>query len=77
MKRQILTFVALATVAVGAAIAGNAVKSVNNAGPIGSTTCVTTVACHPGEAANCEFSTIKYAGDDGLGNCDQPLARDN
>lgn len=74
MKKQILTFAFLATVAVGGAVAGT--KSLVNARPsLSSGACITQVDCQPGDNAVCEFSGTQYSGDDGAGMCSEQLEK--
>ncbi len=74
MKKQILTFAFLATVAIGAAVAGT--KSSPNAKPITSGGgCVNNVTCEVGPAADCEYDLTPQSGEDGLGSCSTPLQR--
>lgn len=73
MKKQILTFAVLATIAVGAAVAGNS-KNEHNAKPAADPgVCVTDVDCIPSDHPDCEILGTEYSGNDGFGGCDAPM----
>lgn len=74
MKKQILTFAALAAIAVGAAVTGNA-KGTFNVKPETSTSeqCTDIQPCHVDPSADCRFLGVDYIGNDGEGDCDLPM----
>ncbi len=76
MKKQILTFVALATIAVGAAIAStsNGEFTAKPEGQPGD--CTENVECHPSLVPNCVIDDQSYVGRSGIGMCEQTLAED-
>ncbi|WEK21345.1 MAG: hypothetical protein P0Y49_09345 [Candidatus Pedobacter colombiensis] len=78
MKKQILTFAILTTIAVGGALVGKANTKTIGAKPapvVG--VCTTSVPCHASSTPSCTIDKVQYIGfDANTGLCSRPLALD-
>lgn len=76
MKKQILTFVALAAIAIGGAIATTNAGTLNVKESDDFTSgCKDARPCHVSDIATCTIAEVDYVGSDDqpLGSCSQPM----